>query len=80
MDFFFPRNFRNGFQLSLWVQESGGSEGDLNGLLGPLSPIVTRLRVVTSPFFCLFLLLGCTAQVFPEMLGGFHQWWILSKP
>lgn len=39
MNVSFPGNFKNGFQLSLWVWESRGNK-DLTGLLGLLSSII----------------------------------------
>lgn len=41
MDSSFPRNVKNGFQLSLWLEEAGVDEGDFNGQPSLLGSIIT---------------------------------------
>lgn len=70
--FSFLRDFKNGFQLSLWVWEPEGNKDALNGPLDFQSSVTARhqapeLWLLPAPSFCLFLPRGLISEAFPAV-------------
>ena len=66
------RDFKNGFQLSLWVWEPGVNKDALKGPLGFQSSGTARhqapeLRLLPASCFCLFLPRGLISEAFPAV-------------
>lgn len=72
--FSFLRDFKNGFQLSLWVWEPGVNKDALKGPLDFQSSVTARhqapeLRLLPASSFCLFLPRGPISEAFLQCEG-----------